>query len=145
MDIDWDHTNHEIHLSMMSYVQDALTRFRHARPRKLQYQPYPHGKPTYGTKAQYATDAYPSPLLTPAQNNFFQEVTVTFLYYARAINATILPALGTIATQQSALTENTMHKVNQFLNYSATHPDAIITYHTSNMILAAHGYSSYLS
>ena len=79
MDIDWDHTNHEIHLSILSYVQDALTRFRHARPRKLQDQPYPHVKPTYGAKVQYATDADPSPLLTPAQKKFVQEVTGTFL------------------------------------------------------------------
>ena len=82
MDIDWDYTNREIHLSMLSYVQYALTLFRHARPRKLQDQPYPHVKPTYGAKAQYATDADPSPLLTPAQNKFVQEVTGTFLYYA---------------------------------------------------------------
>ena len=67
MDIDWDYTNREIHLSMLSYVQDALTRFCHARPRKLQDQPYPHVKPTYGSKAQYAIDADPSPLLTYAQ------------------------------------------------------------------------------
>ena len=67
---------------MMSYVQDALTRFRHACPRKLQDQPYPHVKPTYRAKAQYVTDADPSPLLTPAQKKFFQEVTGTFLYYA---------------------------------------------------------------
>ena len=80
MDIDWDYTNRKIHLSMLSYVQDALTRFRHAWPRKLQDQPYSHVKPTYGAKAKYATDAYPSPLLTPLQKKFVQEVTGTFLY-----------------------------------------------------------------
>ena len=65
MEIDWDYTNLEIYLYILSYVQDALTRFCHARPRKLQDQPYPHVKPTYGSKAQYVTDADPSPLLTP--------------------------------------------------------------------------------
>ena len=82
MDVDWDYTNREIHLSVLSYIQDALTCFRHARPRKQQDQPYPNVKPTYRAKAQYATDADPSPLLTPAQNKCFQEVTGTFLYYA---------------------------------------------------------------
>ena len=104
MDIDWDYTNSEIHLYMLSYVQYALTHFRHARPRKLQDQPYPHVNPTYKAKAQYAIDTDPSPLLTPAQNKFFQEVTGTFIYYARAIDATILPALCTIATHQFAPT-----------------------------------------
>ena len=79
MNINWDYTNLEIYLYMLSYVQDALTRFRHALPHKLQDQPYPHVKPTYGPKAQYATDADPSPLLTPAQKKFVQEVTGTFL------------------------------------------------------------------
>ena len=104
MDIDWDYTNLELHLPMMSYVQDALTHFRHAHPRKFQYQPYPHVNPTYGSKAQYATDAYSSPLLSPSQNKFFQEVTGTFLYYALSIDVTMLPALVTIVTQQSVPT-----------------------------------------
>ena len=38
-----------------------------------------------------------------------------------------------------------MHKVHQFLDYAATHPDAIIMYRASNMILAAHSDTSYLS
>ena len=54
---------------MLSYVQDSLTRFRHARTRKFQDQLYPHVKQTYGAKTQYTTDAGPSPLLTHAQKN----------------------------------------------------------------------------
>ena len=145
MEIDWEYTNKEVHLSMLSYVQDALTRFCHAHPRKLQDQPYTHANPTYGAKAKYATNIDYSPLLSPSQNKFVQEVTETFLYCAQSIDASMLPALGTIATQQSAPTENTMHKVNQFLDYAATHPDAIITYRASNMILPAHSDASYPS
>ena len=130
---------------MMSYVKDYLTRFRHARPRKLQDQHYPRGKTTYGAKAQYTTDTDPSPLLTLAQKKFVKEVTLTFIYYARAIDATMLPELGTIATHQSAPVENTIHKVHQFLDYAATHPNAIIMYRISNMILAANSDASYLS
>ena len=46
IDIDWDYINREIHISMLSCVQDSLTRFRHSRPRKPQDQPHPHVKPT---------------------------------------------------------------------------------------------------
>ena len=81
MDIDWEYTNRELHLSMLSYVQDALTRFRHAHTRKFQDQPYPYVKPTYGAKEKYETEADPSPLLTPAQKKLVQEVTGTFLSY----------------------------------------------------------------
>ena len=38
-----------------------------------------------------------------------------------------------------------MQKVKQFLDYAATHIDAIITYHAGDMVLAGHSDSSYLS
>ncbi len=50
-----------------------------------------------------------------------------------------------IASQQVAPTENTMERVNQFLDYMWTHPDAIIWYHASDMILNVHSDALYLS
>jgi len=38
-----------------------------------------------------------------------------------------------------------MQKVKQFLDYAATHPDAIITYRASDMVLVGHSDASYLS
>ena len=32
LDLDWGYSHHKVHLSMMSYVTDALTRFRHNNP-----------------------------------------------------------------------------------------------------------------
>jgi hypothetical protein len=57
----------------------------------------------------------------------------------------MLTALGSLATQQANPTVNTMIKVRQFLDYAATHLDAIVTYHTSDMVLAGHSNASYLS
>ena len=68
-----------------------------------------------------------------------QEVTDTFLSYA------ILTALGSIATQQANPDENTMKKVELFLDYAATHPDAIVTFQYSNMIPAVHSKALYIS
>ncbi len=50
-----------------------------------------------------------------------------------------------IASQQAALTENMMKCINHFVDYMWTHPDAIIRYHASDMILNAHSDASYLS
>ena len=47
LDLDWDYEKREVHLSTLSCVQDALTRFYHFCPNKPQYQPYPHAKITY--------------------------------------------------------------------------------------------------
>ena len=54
-------------------------------------------------------------------------------------------ALSEISSQQSAPTENTMKRVNKFLDYMWTHPDAIIRYRASDMILNVHSDASYLS
>ena len=72
-------------------------------------------------------------------------MTGTLLYYARAIDATMLPALVSISTQQAAPTENTMKLVKNIINYAATHPNAIITYHASDMFLSTHNDASYIS
>jgi hypothetical protein len=69
----------------------------------------------------------------------------SFLYYAQAVNPTKLMALSEISSQQSAPTENTMKRVNQFLDYKWTHPNAIIGYPASDMILNVHSDVSYLS
>ena len=99
MVIDWDYMNREVHLSMLSYVRDALKHLHYTCPKKTQDQPYLHVNPTYRAKAQYATNKDDSPLFSPANKKFIQEVTGMFLYNARAIDTKMLPALGSIATR----------------------------------------------
>jgi hypothetical protein len=53
--------------------------------------------------------------------------------------------LSKIALQQAAPTENTMKHVNQCFDYMWTHPDTIIWYRASGMILNVHSGVSYLS
>ena len=130
---------------MLDYVPAALKRFNHIAPKKPQDQPYPHTKPKYEQKVQYAKDADDSPPLSKADKKFVQEVVGVFLYYARAVNLTMLAALGSLVSEQSSPTENTMKEVLLFLDYAATHPDAIVTFHASDMILAVHSDASYLS
>ena len=56
-----------------------------------------------------------------------------------------LCALGYIAVQKDAPTKIIMVKVKQLLDYAATHPDSIVTYNASDMVLAGHRDASYLS
>ena len=58
---------------------------------------------------------------------------------------TILMALSEIAVQQVNPTKNTEQRVQQFLDYMATHPNAIIRYYSSDMILNVHSDASYLT
>jgi hypothetical protein len=52
--------------------------------------------------------------------------------------------LNEIATEQTKATEKTQAATNQLLDYLATHPDATIRYHASDMILHIHSDASYL-
>ena len=72
-------------------------------------------------------------------------MTGTFLYYARAVDPTMLLALSAIAANQSAQTEMTYEKTIFFLDYVASHPDAILTFKNSNMVLAVRSDTSYLT
>jgi hypothetical protein len=67
------------------------------------------------------------------------------LYYARAVDPTVLMSLNGIATEQTKATEKMQAATNQMLDYLATHPDATIRYHASDMILHIHSDASYLS
>ena len=62
-----------------------------------------------------------------------------------AVDPNILVALGDLSSQQAKSTAKTYDKVIWFLNYAATHPDAIIRYHASGIILHVHSDASYLS
>jgi hypothetical protein len=67
------------------------------------------------------------------------------LYYARAVEPTVLMPLNEIATEQTKVTEKTQAATNQLLDYLAAHPDATIRYHASDMMLPIHSDVSYLS
>jgi hypothetical protein len=54
-------------------------------------------------------------------------------------------ALSDIACQSSKPTEKTKQRVDQFLDYMWTHPDAKIRYCSSDMVLNIHSGASYLS
>jgi hypothetical protein len=145
MNKDWDYDGRRVHVSMLYYGPMALMQFQHQAPNKPQHQPYPHVKSNYRAKAQYAEDTETSKLLPKIDKKIIQEVINTFPYYAQCIVSTMLAALGSIATQQVNPTENTMKKVQKFLDYASTHPNVIITYHASDMVLAGHSDTLYLS
>ena len=130
---------------MPGYVNDALKRFKRERPKRLQHQPHPHVPPNYGAKKQYAEEEDLGPVLGKDEIKFVQQVLGTFMYYARAVDSTILVALSAIATEQQEPTKKTLERVNQFLDYCASNDNAILTYKPSDMVLAVHSDASYLS
>jgi hypothetical protein len=141
----WDYEARTVDLSMPGYVAKALTRFQHAHPTRPQHSPYYCAPPVYGTAVQLTAPIDTSAPLAPSAITFLREVIGVFLFYGRAIDNTLLVALGTLASSQAHGTEATLNAVTFFLNYCATHPDAVVRYHASDMALHVHSDASYLS
>jgi hypothetical protein len=122
----WDYSKGTCDISMPGYIQRALQRFKHPTPDKAHDTPHAWNAPTYGAQQQYAT-LDTSPRVDDAKaTKTKQEVFGTLLYYARAIDCTMLAAIGTIATEQASATKATIRAITELLNYCLTHPNAVI-------------------
>jgi hypothetical protein len=90
-------------------------------------------------------DKTTSPALSDKDVNKLQQLTGTLLYYARAVDQTLLMPINVLASEQSKATAVTADKVIKLLSYCHTHPETKIRYHASDMILHTHSDASYLS
>ena len=130
---------------MPKYIPNVLLRFKHSLPSRRQHSPHAWTKPVYGRTPQMVNSPSDSPELPPEGVLHVQQVVGSLIYYALAVDCTLLVALGELATVQTKSTKDTLDKVMWLLNYAASHPDAEITYVASDMCLHAHSDASYLS
>jgi hypothetical protein len=130
---------------MPGYIEKAAIRFGHEPPNKPQWQPHPHSIPTYSATIQYAKHTDQSRPATKDEQKYIRQVIGVLLYYSRAVDSTLLVALSSLTSVQSAPTAFTLELVKWLLDYAVTQPDAILTYEKSDMILAIHSDASYLS
>jgi hypothetical protein len=126
MTIKWDYNGQTVDLSMPNYIANALHKFQHANPAKPQESPLAWTAPAYGATTQLTPPPDDLPPLDAAGTTRLQEIIGTLLYYARAVDPTMLVALGTLASAQANRTKATVTAVTQLLNCCATHPDAVI-------------------
>ena len=145
IDLTWDYTNRTCDLSMPGYVQHALHTFQHPTPQKKQDSPYPTTVKQYGVKVQLTDPIDYSARLPPHEIKRLQQIIGTFLFYARAVDPTMLTALSELSSAQATATNATKRACQQFLDYCASHPNGSVRYHASDMILKLHSDSSYLN
>ena len=146
MHLKWDYESllRSVELSIPNYVRRALTRFMHIACKYSQHSPHPFTPPTYGAKQQFS-DPITDTTLSPSEKKWIEEVVGVFLYYARAIDSTMLLPIGSIASAKSTNSfANLKHRIHHFLDYAATHPDATLKYYASDMHLWAASDASYL-
>ncbi len=97
--IDWDYDKGQVHVHMSGYLDKVFLKFKHVAPCKKQNSPHPHAIPQYGAKTQYAESQDESPLLNKEDTKHVKAVMGTLLYYACAVDSTILTALSSLCNR----------------------------------------------
>jgi hypothetical protein len=143
--LQWDYLHQTVDMSMPGYVAKALQRFNVQAPNHPQHSPYEWVEPTNGQHVQLIPPANITKPLDAAGTTRLQEIIGVLLYYGRAINNTILVALGSLAAAQTEGTLATTKAAIHLLNYAASHPNAKVRFHASKMCLHVHSDASYLS
>jgi hypothetical protein len=143
--LDWDYKVRTINISMPGYVAAALHQFQHKTPRQPCHTPLQWSQPIYGAKVQLTDPIDSTSKMTQDQTKLCQQVVGNFLFYACAVNTTMLHALNLLSAAQTKGTQQTVAALVHLLIYCATHLDAKIRYHACGMILHIHSDASYLS
>ena len=86
---------------MVGHVSKLCQRFNHKIPAKPQHCPYKAPKKIFGAGAQDTIAPDESPKLDATNVKLIQQVMVVCLYYGRAVDDTILPALSALASEQA--------------------------------------------
>ena len=129
---------------MPGYIKQQLHKYAHLAPNKPQSSPYPAPPKKYGAAAQELPPEDTSLPLSTTDKKRVQQILGSILYYARAVDITVLVALSSIAAEQAKATNKTMTNIKQLLDYCSTYPDAKIRFRASDMILNIHSDASYL-
>jgi len=143
---DWNYTKGYVDVSMPGYIPNVLHKFQRStpkRPHRSSYNIQPH-KPFIKGHRQYAPVPDSSLLLDADGTTRVQSIVGSLLYYDRAIDGTLLPALNTIFASQSKPTQATLQRCHDLLDYVATYPNVFLRYHASDMVLTIDSDAAYL-
>jgi hypothetical protein len=131
--LDCDYINRWVDISMPGYIRKKLQEYNHDIPK--QHWPYSPKPKQFGSEAQAPLPTDESPKLDAKGIKRIQQIVGSILYYARAVDMTVLAALGTITIKQTKATQKTKDRSIQLLDYLASNQDAKVRFHASDMIM----------
>jgi hypothetical protein len=109
--LEWDYKNCTVDVSMPGYIKAALHKYQHPDPARPEHAPHTWNPPIYGAKKQFLNETTPSPALSDKDVNKLKQLTGTLLYYARAVDPTLIMPINVLASEQSNATEVTADKL----------------------------------
>jgi hypothetical protein len=101
LNLDWDYKNRTVDLSMPGYIKAALHKYQHPAPAHPEQAPHTWNPPIYGAKTQFLTEETSSPALSDKEINKLQQLTGTLVYYARAVDPTLIMPINVLSSEQS--------------------------------------------
>ena len=141
--IEFDYSHRTVTLSMPGYIAKALQHFA-PTIRTGANSPAVYVPPTYGIGQQTPSIDTSTPL-SLAETNTLQEIVGSLLYYARAIDVTILPAVTHLSLLQANPTQDVLQSSQRLLAYCSRYPNNALRYHACDMTLHIQSDASYLS
>ena len=103
----WNYKAGSVDLSMPGYIKEALKKFQHPVLPRPEDSPYPAPNAKWGPDSQLTAPNDKSKRLDAAAVNSLQQFFGTLLYYAQAVDPTMVKALGYLASQKSEAIDNT--------------------------------------
>ena len=142
--ISHDRPSRTISLSIPGYIAKLL---QSVRPDGVKHSrsPFIYEGVVYGSTAPQISPVDSSPPATAAEAKTLQQVVGSLLYYARAVDYSMLPAVAALSALQSLPTTATISKMERLLGYAAAFPNASLTIRPSDMLLRIHSDASHLS
>ena len=97
---------------MPTYITNLLHQHNHKLPSRPVHAPSIFTYPTIKQPIQLTAPPDMSKPLNPKQIQYTQKIIGSLLYYARAVDPTMLVAIGDIAAHQTQGTEKTLQAVH---------------------------------
>jgi hypothetical protein len=142
--LDWDYINQTVDTSMPGYIKKKLQEYNHVLPGCMQACQHSPEPKKFGANAQTPLAVDSSLLLNEKGLKRVQKIIGSILYYARAVDITVLIALSAITVEQTKATVKTMGRCIQLLDYLASNSEVKVRYYASNMVINIHLDASYL-
>ena len=92
---------------MQQYIEKMLQQFLHTPLKRRQHTLHKWTEPVYGQKVQYVLPESTPPILDKKGITRIHAINGTFLYYDRAVDSCMLPAINKISSQQAYRTQET--------------------------------------
>jgi hypothetical protein len=127
------------------HKKKKLQEYNHAIPTQLQRCPFSPEPKQFGSKTQTPLPPDKSPEIDAKGIKRIQKIVGSILYYAHAVDMTVLAALSTIAIKQTKATQQTNDWCIQILDYLASNQDAKVRFLASDIVMNIHSDASYLS